>query len=378
MTLRRFLFIAEGLLGDLLLLTPALRAVRASVPGAHISVLIVERRGPAVDGSFLLGPLPADADTPLSSNPTTDRIYVLRRQVLRTFRGLRRVRAESAVVRFLRREHFDVVVCTFPEDRFALYAMASGAPVRVGQKDQPLARLLTVTPRITKAQRGVREYYCDLVRALGIEVRSATTEYIVPGAAERWAEKTLKRVGVRAAERVVLLHPGATGDYKIWPPVRFAELARRIGRLRRVRLVICYGPLDFRVVEALRSAMEGEPLVLDTAGSLSRLAALMKRSRLCITNDSGPRHLAVAVGAPSLAFFRKHHDKEWKVYDDTPSCITISAAGRCSLCPEGACRDRIPGQEQFGSACLRMISVETAFARVTAMLRRDSGRSSSR
>ncbi len=370
MTPRRILFIAEGQLGDLLLLTPALRAARTSFPAATISVMLVERRGSPVASPPLRGPLAADAGTALSTNPNVDRLFVLRRHVLRAMRGVARLRAEFAVVRFVRREKFDTVICTFPEDRFVLYAYASGAPVRVGQKGQPLGWLLTVTPATTKGRRGVREYYCDLARAIGATVASDRTEFAVPESARRWADRTLRDAGVRKDDRLVLVHPGATGDYKIWPPARFAQLLDKVARLRGVRPVLCAGPMDAPVVRAIRGELGREPLVLDTGGDLARLAALMERSRLCITNDSGPRHLAVALGAPSLAFFRQHHGREWKVYPDSQFCVTLTGHGQCGLCPDGVCFDRVPPPDHFGSSCLRLIGVDEAYAAVTSMLRR--------
>jgi len=368
MTPRRVLFIAEGQLGDLILLTPAVRAVRTSFPGVRISVLLIERRG--ATAPVFAGPMAPDPESPLAAGSSVDAVYVLRRHLLRSLHGVRRLKAETTVVQELRRPRFDTVICTFPEDRFAVYAFASGAAVRVGQRDQALSWLLTVTPDTRKDRGGVREYYCDLVRAIGAEVRSVDTRYEIPAAARRWADSMLKKGKIRRRDRLVLIHPGATGDYKIWPPDRFAVLADRLSRLRNVRPVLVHGPPDLPVAEMVRHAVRRPLPVLDTGGSLSRLAALMERSRLCITNDSGPRHLAVAVGVPSLAIVRQHHEREWKIYDDTPWCVTLVGTEVCRVCPDGTCHDRIPEGERFGSVCLRHIGVETAFSRAAAMLRR--------
>ncbi len=365
---RRILFIAEGQLGDLLLLTPALRAVRTSFPSAHISLLLVERRGAFVSSAILSGPVQPDDDSPVGRSGGVDSVLVLRRHVLRSRHGAARLRAEWEVVKAVRRGAFDTVVCTFPEDRFALYALASGASIRVGQREQGLSWLLSVRPEIRKEQRGVREYYCDLVRAIGARVASVETSYAVPTEARRWAAGILARARVRTTDRLVLIHPGATGDYKIWPPDRFAALADGLGRLKGVRPVLAHGPMDRRVVDAICGAARRRIPVIDSGGKLSRLAALMERSRLCITNDSGPRHLAVAVGVPSLALFRQHHDREWKVYAESPRCVTLAGGERCASCPEGVCYDRIPPGELFGSECLRQVSVEAVVTRATAML----------
>ncbi len=371
MTPSNLLFLAEGQLGDLLLLTPALRAARRSFPGVRISVLVVDRRGYPPPGATprhpVAGPMERRFEHPLSTNTDIDALYVLNRPMLRSLPPLRRIRAEGSVIRFLRHRRFDAVVCTFPEDRFALYAAASGARIRVGQSDQPFRWLLSHTPDIRKDTGGVLAYYLALVSAIGGRTRDLRTRYAVPAGARRWAGAEVTRLG--EGKNVVVIHPGATGEYKIWPPSRFAALAGRLERSADARVVFCHGPLDAAVMEAIRGEARGKIREIDTEGKLSRLAAIMAAGDLCVTNDSGPRHLAIAVGTPSLAIFRQHHDREWQVYDEQPSCRTIRGSYACPLCPPGQCLDRVPRGQRFGSACLMMVSIDEVFAAALAMLR---------
>ena len=98
------------------------------------------------------------------------------------------------------------------------------------------------------------------------------------------------------------------------------------------------------------------------SGSASCLRGFWKWRAVCLTNDSGPRHLAVAVGAPSIAIFRRHHGMEWAVYQETERCVTLTGRADCDACPPDTCRDLIPPGEQFGSVCLRQIGVDEVFA----------------
>jgi ADP-heptose:LPS heptosyltransferase len=370
MTPRNLLFMAEGQLGDLLLLTPALHAARRSFPGAHIAVLVVDRRGHAPPGASprhpVAGPMPQTFEHPLSTNADVDSLFVLNRPMLRALPPARRIRAELSIVRFLRSRHFDAVFCTFPEDRFAIYAAVSGAPLRVGQSDQPFRWLLSNTPSVRKDTSGVRAYYLALVSAIGGAEGDTRTRYRIPREAQRWARAELQRIG--KGKSVVVMHPGATGDYKIWPPARFVAVAKRLERSRDIRVVFCHGPLDQAVMEAIREEAGGKLREIDTAGKLTRLAAVIAASDLCITNDSGPRHLAVAVGTPSLALFRQHHDREWQVYDEGPSCRTMRGKSACPLCPPGRCLDRTPEGQKYGSACLMMVSVDDVATTARTML----------
>jgi ADP-heptose:LPS heptosyltransferase len=367
---QHILFLAEGQLGDLLLLTPALRAVKESFPSSSIAVLVVERYAQQTR------PRPFDDLTAsaserernvLATNPNVDELFVVDRQALRAQHGLARLKAERSVIKFIRERGFDTVVCTFPEDRFVQWAFAAGAKNRIGQRRQPLHWLLTHRLEREKAERGVVEYYCDLVRLLGAHVRSTHTEYLIPETSLVWAEDILRAAGVNSSDRMVVIHPGATGDYKIWPPERYAELLDRLAT-RGLKPLIVSGELDRDIVNAIGTMAHTGVINVATGGTVGHLAAILQRARLCISNDSGPRHLAIAVGTPSLALFRHHHDKEWDVYEHSVRIGIIKGEQPCPACPAGVCRDVIPPNERFGSYCIRQISVEDVLRRVEQVL----------
>jgi ADP-heptose:LPS heptosyltransferase len=367
---RNILVLAEGQLGDLLLLTPALRALKTTFSDSRISVLILQRRGGRSPDSLHPG-LVHEADPRgtagvLTSSSAVDGVFELHRDALRGLKNVHRVRAESGVIRWLRRQKFDTVVCTFPEDRFAILAYLSGAKLRVGQRRQNLRWLLNLTPDIEKRERGVLEYYCDLARALGAEVDSTATEYVADSEAMNWAKECIaEQCGEGAAP--VVIHPGASGDYKIWPPERFAALVDRLQELD-LPVLLCGGHADRDVMQQVRSGVRHTVPAVVTEGNLQKLAGVFARSALVVSNDSGPRHLAVAAGARTLALFRRHHDREWNVYPETVRCRILRGGEDCPACPSGVCADRVPEGEQYGSHCIRMITVDHAVAAVLSML----------
>ena len=122
---QNILVLAEGQLGDLLLLTPALRAIRTGFPEAQVSVLILQRRGMTqkkLDSSEPVRPAdPAGTACVLTSSSAVDQVYEVDRSALRMLKGIHRLRGETGVARWLRSRRFDAVLCTFPEDRFAIY-----------------------------------------------------------------------------------------------------------------------------------------------------------------------------------------------------------------------------------------------------------------
>jgi ADP-heptose:LPS heptosyltransferase len=370
MTPRNILVLAEGQLGDLLLLTPALRLIKDGLPDSRITVLILQRRGRQRQEPEEADPVhdadPQGTAAVLLGSSAVDRVVEFQRHLLKSLKGIERVRGESGVVRWVRSQKFDQILCTFPEDRFAMLAYMSGAKIRVGQRQQRLRWLLNRTPDIQKSETGVLEYYCGLARALGAEGESPRTEFAVSPEAMQWARECIAlQCGEEPAP--VVIHPGASGDYKIWPPERFAALVDRLHE-KDVPVLLCGGEGDRDVVQKIRSRVHRALPVVITEGSLQRLAGVFAQSALVVSNDSGPRHLAIAVGAKTLAFFRQYHDREWNVYPETGDCRILRGRDTCKTCPAGLCADRVPPGEQFGSHCVRMITVDQAVTAIHTML----------
>jgi ADP-heptose:LPS heptosyltransferase len=366
----KILVLAEGQLGDLLLLTPALRLIKEGLPGSHTTVLILQRRGRHHQESTETDPV-RDADPQgtaavLLGHDSVDRVVEVQRHFLKSLKGIQRARGESGVVRWLRSQKFDAVLCTFPEDRFAVLAYLSGAKIRVGQRQQRFHWLLNRTPDIQKRETGVLEYYCDLARALGANGEAPGTAFAVHPEALQWARECIA-VQCGEGSAPVVIHPGASGDYKIWPPERFAALLDRLHE-QDVPVLLCGGDADRGVIHLVRSRVRYTVPVVITEGSLQRLAGVFAHCALVVSNDSGPRHLAIAVGAKTLAFFRQYHDREWNVYPPTNSCRILTGKETCKTCPAGLCADRIPPGDQFGSHCIRMITVDQAVTAIHTML----------
>jgi heptosyltransferase-2 len=311
---QRILVIAEGQLGDLLLLTPALRALKLSPRPSAITVLVVQRRtyrasGPGADRPEIVR-VPAGGTAEVMVNdPHVDAVAEIDRTSLRSLPIVPRIRAEAAIISWLRSKRFDTVICTFPQDRFFQWAFLSGARLRVGGDEGGGFRLL-LNRRIDrrKSDRGVLEYYCALAVAAGGKIDSLTTRFEIPAQAGAWAAEALRELGVAEADRPIAVHPGASGPYRVWPPASFAALIDEVQTSSGRPVVLCGSEFDREVVDEVKNRCASRVRVLITDGGVSRLAALLKKSVLCVSNNSGPRHLAVAVGTPSLAVIPRFDD----------------------------------------------------------------------
>ena len=366
----RILVIAEGQLGDLLILSPALRALRESFSNASLTVLVLQRRSyeePVSPGRPVLLENPERGTSAVpGSDPNVTRVAEIDREALRALRWFRRLGAEFSVLRWLWKGKFDTVICTFPQDRFYLWAYLSGARMRVGEEGKMFSALLSHRLRQARSAGGVLAYYCALAEAAGAVVRSRRTTVAVSRDHTERATARWGALGLSEEKGVVAVHPGASGNYRVWPPENFAALIDHLQQ-RRIPVLLTGSVFDRGVLEEVRKRCATSPHLVFTTGVMD-LAALLKKCALCISNNSGPRHLAVAAGVPSLALIPRFDDILWKVYTDEKMAGTMQSRERCPACPPGACLNALPPGETYGSWCMRALTVEEVTARVDSLL----------
>jgi heptosyltransferase-2 len=286
--------------------------------------------------------------------------------LLRSLRGPARFRAELSIVRRIRAEKFDTVICCFPEDRFAIWAALSGAIKRIGQREQGFRWLLSDRPEIRKEREGVLKYYCDLAKAAGANITSERTEFFIPEESSQRARILLQSRDINEADRFAVVHPGASGPYRVWPPNRFAAIVRALEEKWGIKVLLCGTVYDQAVLKAVQGYAGTAVRSVLLGNSVADFAAILKFATICVSNDSGPRHLAAALGVSSVAILPKHNRAIWGGYER--GSTMVSAEGFCPACPPDRCLDRLPEGEQFGSWCLRMVDVDSVLDRIQSTL----------
>ena len=217
----------------------------------------------------------------------------------------RGVRGAWRAGRALQRSEFDLAVVFPRSHRAAVVPRLARIPVRVGFGGGGKRWLLTHRVEGWKPLRSAHRSAFYGALALPFGERPDTALHLVPPpAALGAAEQLLLRLGRRAGRPLVALEPGARyGPAKCWPPERFGELAR--GLLAQGCDVVTVGTVATQPVEALVARGAG-PGLLCAAGrtdDLLALIGLLAKSDLLVTNDTGPMHVAAALGTPVLALF---------------------------------------------------------------------------
>jgi len=278
--LQRIVVRAPTWVGDAVMATPALRALRAAHPGARITV---EGRA-AIE--FLL-----------------DGLSFFDEYLVDPGRGAWAARCRA---RRLRERGFDLAVLLPDSPRAALGPFLARIPRRIGYARDPL-RLALLTDHLDHPRRNGRraaipttERYLEITRRLGCPDRGTELELLVsPDAAER-VDRELACHEIGTDDDLLVVTPGASfGSSKLWPAVQFARACDRITRETGLIPVLAPGPGEFEIAERIAAQMSQRVVVLiDEQPRLDDLKALIVRSELVLTNDTGPRHIAVALRRP--------------------------------------------------------------------------------
>lgn len=357
----RILIVRLSALGDVVHALPALAALRAAHPRAFIGWAVEDRAASLLEG-----------------HPQLDRLHVvpraawskaIRHDPAGVLRSLRRT------LRGLREERYEVSLDFQSNLRSSLLAWASGARRRVGQP-RPYAKegsraLSTEAPPAVARDVHKIDRNLALLEPLGIPRGAAPRPVVAePAAATALGEAFVARGGPR-----VIVHPGvsAFGALKAWREDRFADLARRL-LADGARVYFAYGgAAEEAVARSLAAQAPGAELTPRTAGVLE-LAALLRRADLVVGVDSGPLHLAAALGAPVLGLYGPKHPGTYGPYW-APSEVARSGLD-CSPCRHRRCprQDVVVVEGAAGrlriSPCMDRLAVEPAHEAARRLLDR--------
>ena len=334
---RRVLVVRLRSVGDTVLATPSLHALRRFLPAARIDVLLEDWVAPLLEGFA-----------------EVDRTVAVRRKSKSS---------RLQVARQLRAENYDVVYNLHGGSTAALLARATGAPHRVGYSDYAYASLHNhAAPPSSelwgREQTHSAEQQLALLGWTGVPVtdRPATRLAVTPGAASRVAQR-LHDAGVDDGDAFALVHPAAAFDTKTWAAENFARVVEHLAA-RGIGAVAVAAPGESRIIEDVR-AHSRAPLVSFTDLSLPELTALAARSALFVGNDSGVAHIAAAVRVPQVVVFGSSNVAHWRPWAQAPSEV-VREEMPCAPCPGYTCA------EFDAPECIRRVPIE----RVTAAIER--------
>ncbi|WP_034388897.1 lipopolysaccharide heptosyltransferase II [Deinococcus sp. YIM 77859] len=321
---RNVLAVRLDTLGDVLMTTPALRALKASARGRRVTLLTsppgaaVARLVPEIDEVIVYEAPWLKATPPrASSAPDLEMIHRLRGQDF-----------EAAAIFTVYSQN------PLPS---ALLCFLADIPLRLAHCRENPYGLLTNWVRETEPEGGTRhevQRQLDLVASIGaVTPDTRLSLRFSPGAALRVDER-LAALGVNLARPWAVIHPGATAPSRRYPPESFAEVARRLAG-RGLTLLLTGSGGEAELIADIRRMAGGVGHSLAGDLGLEELAALIARAPLLITNNTGPAHMAAALGTPVVDLYALTNPQHtpWQV----PSRV-LSHDVPCRWCYSSVCR----------------------------------------
>lgn len=343
---RRILAVRLDNLGDVLMTTPALRALRQSVPGREVTLL-------TSPGGARLAPFLADVDAVEVAEPPW------------MPGGSTTPEALAATIQRLREGRFDaaVIFTVYSQNPLpaAMMCWQAGIPRILAHSRENPYQLLTdwvPDPEPQSELRHETRRQLDLVATVG-----ATTEDKRLGFRLRLddiveTKARLRQAGIDPDRPYIAIHPGASAESRRWPAEHFAALARLLARLPDYPLVFTGDESERPLVDSIRTRLTWPVPSLAGALSLGEMAAAIGGARLLIANNTGPVHIAAALGTPVVDLYALTNPQHapWQVenrvlYHDVP----------CRFCYRSTC-------PQGHHDCLRLLDPERVAAAARELL----------
>lgn len=317
-------------IGDVLLSTPVLHALREAFPAAQLTMLV--NRG---------------TEGVLAHHPDVDEVLCLEKGAWAD---------QCKFVYRLRERGFDCVIDLTDGDRSAVMSLATGAPIRIGFNAEHRWRGLLYSrvakPRPVDQHRV--EYDLCALRALGLDPTRGMPSVFVAEAEEQMVDQWLREQGLTGdhCPPLVLVQPGARYSLKVWPPERFAQLSDRLVQQFRCRILLGGDQREREVAEQVARKSHCAPIVVAGKFSLLQYASLVKRCALFVGNDGGAMHIAATVGTPVVALFGPTYPERWGPRGGLTQVIYKGLD--CRACYHPSC---LRGDD----SCMRQITVDEVF-----------------
>ncbi len=368
----RILLVRPDHLGDLVVTTPVLHGLREALPDASITMMVgpwsrdVVAHHPDID-QLLTCPVPGVRGT--------------ERQALKPFLLMKTAKQ-------LRQEHFDLAVSLLGKSWWvAALLYLAAIPRRVGYANKLSKPFLTHSLPLSGNEHATVS--CLRLTSTGLQtlgyppLKEPYTPacyplHFVPTVQEReWMRQRLLLEGIEEGTPIVVIHPGAGSAVKQWRSEGWAYCATALDRYFRVsharsfRLVLTGSPGEQMLLQEIDQATSMQTTLI-TDATIGQLAALLERAQLVLGVDSGPMHLAVAQGTPSVRLYGPIDTRIFGPWGNLDQHRVIISTHRCATCPAIPCGhlDFKP-RELIAHACVRLIAEQEVLKEILTVVRRE-------
>lgn len=338
---RNILIIKLRSIGDVILATPVIENLRNAYPEATIDFLTERPCYPII-----------------KSHPDLNEVIVFNRTYIQNLSWHKSLRENLGFFKKLRDKKYDLVFDLFGNPRSALFALATGAKHRVGFafRGRKYAYNKIVQPRGDQVHEVL--FNLDALKEIGIPIESTKLFVEVDDINSAYIESYWQEKGL-VSKAVIGVNASGGWYTKRWPLQSFAKLADLLIENHQVKILLLWGPGEKQDAEAIANMMQREAM-LAPQSDLNKLAAILSRIDLLVSNDSGPMHLAAAAGTPVVGIYGPTRPELQGPWGEIHTIVRKDGLD-CLGCNGVACKIK-------SHDCMQKLEVETVFAKVSAAL----------
>jgi len=350
---KKILIMEAGGIGDIVMSTPTLRALREKFPDSEIVLLTVPRTVQAINISHYADRSLCFKQEAFSKGPSKP-VY------MQIFSNLK-------LLLELRREKFDMVIDMEAIESWKasllryIFYMCIGAKNRVGRNSDGKGFFLDVKAEddlFGKVHEVDRKLL--IAKALDAETENRKQEFYISGEDREFINKWMVDFGIDDNSTIVALQPGAFVPSRQWKTEGFVEIGRRLYQKYKAQIIITGGNNDSVAYEINNDLRDVHP-VLAVGLPLSRLGALLERVHLFVSNDTGPFHIADAINTPYVVLFGPENPHRYGPYDTRSRSRIVTAMDiTCSPCLKHTCRTH---------ECMESITTDMVWDGVESLLK---------
>jgi heptosyltransferase-3 len=335
-------------LGDVLITTPSLSALKEAYPQSRITMIVNQ-----------------GTEAMVRDNPCLSEIVALEREPRK--KPLEELKYQLRLMARLRRKRFDLSLDFSGGDRGAILSWLSGAKERLGyhpkkKKQWWWKKAFTQTVKTPGDQRHVVEHHLDAVRLLGINPLRPALQFFWSPKDQDSLNRILSQKGFNITKPYVVVHPTSRWMFKTWRLDGYAQVIDHIQNNLGLTVMVTSGP-DKKELEATQEILkqcQTKPLDLSGRLTLKQLGCLIAGGKLFFGVDSAPMHMAAAVGTPVVALFGPSGDHMWGPWGE--GHLVIKKDWPCRPCGQDGC------QGSKISKCLMEITTDEVISGIETLL----------
>jgi len=315
-TPKRILVVKLDHIGDVLLATPVFSNLRLAYPHVELH---------ALTGTW--------SRVILENHPDVDKVLTYNSPSFCRSGQPTSIKETFQLYRQLRTQKYDLLIELRGDFRIACFSLLDVTPKRINRASLQITNRLG-SQRFSSTHETIRNL--DVLELAGIPTPIHKTTFAVSKEDENWASDFIFAQEMNSKIALIGIHPGSPIPLKRWIPERYAELGDWLIKQKHAQVVFVGVKDEIPIIEKIQNLMEEESTNIAGKTTIPQLASMLKKCKLFVGNDSGPMHLAAAVGSPTIGLYGPGDPTRFGPVGD--KCKTIRKKLDCPPCSDNTCR----------------------------------------